>query len=137
MTAKKIPTVSDYMSPFAQTIGREQTLSTAHRMMRDNEIRHLPVLEGGRLVGLVSQRDLHFVETGDVNPEKIRVEEAMSTDVFTVRRDTSLVEAVEAMVNNKYGSAVVMEGGKVLGMFTAIDAQRALLHALLKLHSEG
>lgn len=131
MKASTPPTIANYMSPFVQTIGREQTLATAHRMMRDNDIRHLPVLEGGRLVGIVSQRDLHFVETlAGIDPQKIRVEEAMSPDVFTVSRDTPLVEAVETMVTNKYGSAVVIEQGKVLGVFTAIDAQRALLDAL-------
>jgi len=131
MNKNATPLVGHYMSPFAQTIGRDQTLATAHRIMRENDIRHLPVLEGGRLVGIVSQRDLHFVESfSDVDPTKIRVEEAMSSDVFTVTRDTLLVEAVQTMVQNKYGSAVVIEGGKVLGMFTAIDAQRALLDAL-------
>lgn len=124
-------TIGMYMSPFVQTIGREQALATAHQMMREHGIRHLPVLEGGRLVGIVSQRDLHFVETvAGVDPQKIQVEEAMSEDVFTVRRDTPLVEAVEKMADAKYGSAVVIEEGKVLGVFTAIDAQRALLDLL-------
>lgn len=125
--------VEKYMSPFAQTIGRDQTIATAHRMMRENEIRHLPVLEGGKLVGIVSQRDLHFVETlAGVDPTRIRVDEAMSQDVFTVAPETKLEEAVETMIANKFGSAVVMKGGKVLGLFTAIDAQRALLDLLRK-----
>src|SRR5690606_14910197 len=95
------------------------------------EIRHLPVLDGGRLVGIVSQRDLHIVESfGDVDPNKLRVEEAMSVDVFTVTRDTLLVDAVRTMVEETLVSAVVMEGGKVVGVFTAIDAQRALLDLL-------
>lgn len=128
---KPNPVIETYMSPFAFTIGRDQPIATAHRMMRDYAIRHLPVLDGGRLVGLVSQRDLHVVETfGDVDPNKLRVEEAMTTDVFTVTRDTPLVDAVRTMVEKKLGSAVVMEGGKVVGVFTAIDAQRALLDLL-------
>ena len=55
---KKNPLIETYMSPFAFTIGRDQTIATAHRMMREYEMRHLPVLDGWRLVGIVSLGDI-------------------------------------------------------------------------------
>jgi acetoin utilization protein AcuB len=54
-------------------------------MMRRYQIRHLPVLREGKLVGMLSQRDLHFMETlSGVDPEKVPVGDAMSTDTYTV-----------------------------------------------------
>jgi len=52
-------TIQKYMTRALHTIGQEQTLDVAHTVMRQHGIRHLPVLEGGKLVGLLSQRDLH------------------------------------------------------------------------------
>jgi acetoin utilization protein AcuB len=125
--------VEQYMTRGAHTIGREQTLATAHRMMREHGFRHLPVLDGGKLVGIVSQRDLHLIETlADVNPDEVRVEEAMTTEVFTVRPDAPLAEVARTMADQKLGSAVVMVGEKVVGIFTAVDAHRALADLLTK-----
>jgi acetoin utilization protein AcuB len=98
-------------------------------MMNKYRIRHLPVLEGGELVGIVSQRDLYFVETlGDTPPAEIRVEEAMTTDVFVTSRDASLADVVRTMIKRKLGCAVVTRAGNVIGVFSAIDGLKALLH---------
>src|SRR5262245_58277645 len=59
----KPPSMAEVMTPQPQTIGLDQTLDVAHRMMRENGIRHLPVLEHGELVGVLTQRDLYFLET--------------------------------------------------------------------------
>ena len=55
------PPVSAFMTPGPHTIGRDQTLAVAHRLVREHGIRHLPVLHGGKQVGDQSQRDLHFI----------------------------------------------------------------------------
>jgi acetoin utilization protein AcuB len=100
--------------------------------MRDNHLRHLPVLDGGRIVGVVSERDLFLVESlPGVNPTDVRVEEAMVQDVYTASPTTPLGEAIETMIDRKVGSVIVCEGDKVLGVFTTIDALRAL-HNLLE-----
>jgi acetoin utilization protein AcuB len=128
---KAIPAVQKYMSYAPHTIGQEQTLAAAHKAMREHRIRHLPVLEGGRLVGLISERDLALVESfKDVDPEKVVVEEAMSQQVYQVSPDAPLDEVASAMAEHKYGSAVVMSNNKVVGMFTAIDAMSALAELL-------
>jgi len=127
---KKTP-VSVYMTPHPHSIGRDQKLSTAHELMQKHGIRHLPVLDGGRIVGLVSLRDLHLIETlPDVSPTEITVEEAMSSDPYTVPPTMPLAELASEMAAHKYGAAVVVEHNKVVGVFTTVDALRALAEAL-------
>ena len=122
MNAKEI-TIAERMTRNPHLIGAEQSIAAAHQLMRANGIRHLPVLHGGKLVGVVSQRDLHFIESlRDVNPEEVSVEEAMTQDVYAVPPRTPLKEIVNEMAERKLGSAVVVEGQKVVGVFTTVDA---------------
>ena len=123
-----IPRVYKYMTPSPHSIGRDQSLAMAHQMMREHKIRHLPVLDAGVLVGLVSERDLLFVETlRDVDPSTVKVEEAMTAEPYFVNVDTPVKDIALAMIEHKYGSAVVVDHGNVVGIFTTIDALRALL----------
>lgn len=119
--------VDDFMTRTVHTIGAQSPLSEAHRLMNDHAIRHLPVLEGGRLVGVVSMRDLHLIETlKGVDPKEVAVEEAMAQEAYTVPPGTELLEVTRTMAMHKYGSAVVARGGHVEGIFTTIDALKAL-----------
>jgi acetoin utilization protein AcuB len=130
MSAKAV-TIAERMTKTPHPIGVEQSLKTAHDLMRANHIRHLPVLHGGKLIGVVSERDLHLVETlHDVDPARIRVEEAMSQDVYAVPPSTPLREVVEEMATRKLGSAVVIDGTKVVGIFTTVDALETLVGML-------
>ena len=127
----KTLTVSNFMTRYPHTIGADQTLATAHELMRKHKIRHLPVLLRGELVGLVSQRDLQLVETlRDVDPNSVRVEEAMSPNPCAVSPDTSLDWVAVEMESHKYGSMIVVEAGAVVGVFTTVDAMRALAEVL-------
>lgn len=119
------------MTTTPHSIGIEQTLSVAHSMMREHGIRHLPVLHGGKLMGILTDRDLRLVESlAGVDPTKVKVEDAMSTVVYSVGPDSPLDEVVAAMGEHKYGSAVVMQNDKVVGMFTTVDVCRALAELL-------
>jgi acetoin utilization protein AcuB len=119
------------MTATPHSIGPDQPLSLAHDLMRQHRIRHLPVLDGGKLVGMVSLRDLHLVETfTDVDPDEVSVEEAMTPEPYAVSPTTPLEEVASEMAAHKYGSAVVLEGTKVVGVFTTVDACRALADAL-------
>jgi acetoin utilization protein AcuB len=125
------PVIDDFMTRRVQTIGMKSRLSEAHRLMNDNAIRHLPVLEGGRLVGMLSQRDLHLIETlQGVDPQEVTVEEAMTQDVYSVPPGTSLVQVARTMAAHKYGSVLVLRGNEVEGIFTTIDALQALATVL-------
>jgi len=132
---KAIPTVQKYMTTSPHTIGEDQPMTVAHRMMREHHIRHLPVLRGAKIVGLVSDRDLNMVETlQDVDPRKVLVSEAMTQDPYLVSPDAALDEVVLSMAEKKYGSAVVIQHERVVGIFTTVDACRAfadLLHTRL------
>ena len=119
------------MSPAPHSIGMEQSLETAHRMMQEHNIRHLPVLEAGKLVGLLSQRDLYLTEALEpLDTKTVRVEQAMSQDTYVVGHD-ELLEVVSAtMAERKLGCAIVVDRAKVVGVFTTVDALRALVGVL-------
>lgn len=95
--------------------------------MRRFDVRHLPVLDGGRIVGVLTERDVLFIETlSDVDPLKVTVEEAMSRDVYAVSSATPLAEVVAEMAEHKYGCVVIVDGSRVAGIFTTVDALRML-----------
>ena len=128
---KAIPTVQKFMTTTPHSIGTDQTLAHAHSVMQEHKIRHLPVLVGGKLVGMLTERDLRLVESlKDVDPKVVKVEDAMSTNVYAVGPDAPLDEVVRDMAEHKYGSVVVLQNNKVVGIFTTVDACRAL-HDLL------
>jgi acetoin utilization protein AcuB len=129
-----MPSMSQYMTRQPWTIRKNAKISQAHEMMRAHRIRHLPVLEAKKLVGLVSERDLHLIETlPDVAPDEVTVEEAMSEDVYVVSADDPVDAVVEKMADRKYGSAVVVDRrGVVQGIFTTIDALQVLADVLRK-----
>jgi acetoin utilization protein AcuB len=128
---KPIPPIRKYMTTSPHTIGQEQTLHHAHQQMRALSVRHLPVLEGGRLVGMLTQRDLAVIEGLDgVDPHAVQVEDAMSTEVYAVRPEAPLDEVAGEMAEKKYGSAVVVQNGHVVGIFTSVDLARALVELL-------
>lgn len=127
-SAKRNQPIERFMTPAPQCIGVTQTLEKAHELLREHGIRHLPVLKRGKLVGVVSDRDLALVEAlPGVDPTEITVEEAMSLDVFEVGPEAPLGEVALEMAENKYGSAVVTKGREVIGVFTTTDALRALV----------
>jgi acetoin utilization protein AcuB len=121
-------TVREFMTALPHTIGRKQSLASAQERMRLSGLRHLPVLDGGLLAGVLSQRDAYFVETiAGVDPEKVAVEEAMSVEVYAVAPDTPLLDVAVEMADHKYGCAIVTQGTHVVGIFTVVDALRALV----------
>jgi acetoin utilization protein AcuB len=127
----KTSPVSEYMTPHPHSIGKEQKLSTAHAIMRRYAIRHLPVLEAGHVVGLVSMKDLHLFETlPDVEPTEVSVEEAMTADPYTVPPNKPLGDVANDMAAHRHDAAIVVENAKVTGVFTTLDALRALRDVL-------
>ena len=124
-------TIDRYMTKSPHTIAQHATLEAAHDLMQKLNVRHLPVLEAGKLVGIVTDRDLSFVEgLNGVKASDVKVSDAMSADIFTVERRAPLAEVAAEMADRKYGSAIVLETGKVVGVFTTVDGMRALAELL-------
>ncbi len=128
----------EFMTPSPYTIGEEQTLATAHALMRTHRIRHLPVLRRGKLVGILSERDLLFIQSlPDIDPNRVVVEEAMTERPIALSPATSLEWVAAEMSQLKLGSVVVVEDDEVVGVFTCVDALRALQTLLARARRRG
>lgn len=125
--SKPIPSIQKYMTTTPHTIGSDQSIARAAAVMSEHHIRHLPVLRGGRLLGVLSDRDVKLIEGfRDVDATKTAVEEAMTELPYTVAPDAPLDEVASTMAEKKLGSAVIMQNHKVVGIFTTVDACQAL-----------
>ncbi len=119
--------VERFMTHCPHTIEETQPLRDAHELMRRHQVRHLPVLRAGKLVGMLSLRDLHFIESlSAVDLEKVPVGDAMSTDTYAVGPRTTLRRVAAVMADHRYGSAVIMAKDRVIGILTTVDGMRAL-----------
>jgi acetoin utilization protein AcuB len=128
---KTIPAIQKYMTAMPHTIGNEQNLKKAHEMMREYKIRHLPVLKAGKLVGIITDRDLALVEAlKDVDPTKVLVEEACTPEPYIVAPDAKLNDVCEEMARHKYGSVLIVDNHKLVGIFTWVDALTAFSELL-------
>jgi acetoin utilization protein AcuB len=122
-------TVGAYMTKAPHTIGVEQSLRVARQMMSQHHVRHLPVLHGGAFVGVLSDRELESFEALP-GSSQITVEEAMVADAYVTPSDAPLDAVADEMAKRRLGSAIVVTDSDVVGVFTAVDALRALADAL-------
>ncbi len=124
--------VGDVMSPCVSTLGRNDKLSIAEDLMKQERIRHLPVIdEGGDLCGIITQRDMFRnalvralgfgSRAKDQILNTIPVKEAMTDKVQTTTPDTLLTEAAKLMIERKIGCLPVIDGGRLVGMLSEAD----------------
>jgi len=119
--------ISRYVSTVVVLVGPGQPLSEAIRLMRLHEVRHLPVVAKGKLVGLISQRDIYLMQSLErSDPAEVLVSEAMTTDPYTVEPDESVDVVAREMARRKIGSVLVTHNDILLGLFTTTDALLAL-----------
>lgn len=134
--------VRDSMTREVLTVGPETTAAEALALCRGARIRHMPVLEGGRLVGIVSDRDLRSATPALGDPdraqalERIRVADEMAKEVATVRPEDPIEEAAIEMYERKIGCLPVVEGDDLVGIVTSSDVMRAFVR-LVGAHEPG
>jgi acetoin utilization protein AcuB len=133
--------VRERMSSRPVIIAASVPITEALRVMRQNQVRRLPVLDGeGRLIGIVSEKDLLYASPSPATSLSIyemhymlshlQVTELMTTDVITVTPDTPLEEAACIMADNKIGGLPVIEDGKLVGIITETDIFKVFLELL-------
>jgi CBS domain-containing protein len=134
MAANKPITVREIMAQDPVTLEHDDILDLASDIMNLGRIRHLPILNKGKVVGVLSQRNLfHSAVVAalglDVKESRdllktIRVREVMSAPVITVSPDTGVKEAARIMVEKKIGCLPVMENESLVGLVTESDILR-------------
>ncbi len=113
------------MTPMPQTLAPGDPVEHATALLRKAAVRHLPVVADGRVVGIISERDL-FVASRFASTKGMKVETLMEPEPYTVARKTPLSEVARTMEASRYGAAIVVENGRLVGIFTAVDGLRAL-----------
>ena len=124
--------VGDVMSAGVSTLGRNDKLSSAEDLMKQERIRHLPVIDdNGDLCGIITQRDMFRgalvralgfgSRAEDQILNTIAVKEAMTDKVQTTTPDTLLTEAAKLMIERKIGCLPVIDGGRLVRMLSEGD----------------
>ena len=134
--------VGDIMSVSPVTITPSTSVHEAQALMQQRKIRHLPVLKDGRLVGMLSDRDIRLVLPSPATSltvweiryllDKLTVGEMMTYFVMTTAPDCPVTEAVGRMLGHKIGALPVVEDRQVVGILTRTD----VLRAFRRLHAE-
>ncbi len=123
--------VRDIMGTQLVTISATDRLSTVEDIMTLGHVRHIPVVQGGKLVGVVSERDLlraslsilseHRDEERQAFLHVVEIERVMSTPPIIVEPDATIEEAALIMAEKKIGCLPVIEGDELLGLVTETD----------------
>lgn len=125
--------VRDAMTREVVTVGPEAGVNEAWGLCRENNIRHIPVVEGGRLVGIVSDRDLRDVSPprGGQDEENtlgyVRVRDIMSTKVVTAHPLDTIDHAARVIYENRFNCLPVCDEGDIAGIITSSDLVRTLV----------
>lgn len=119
------------------TVSPQDTLRGAWRIIRERRVRHLPVVERGRLVGIVTDRDLRQalpsravgleMHEAPHLAEKVRIWEVMARAVVTISREAPIEEAARLLLKYRIGGLPVMKGEALVGIITKTDLLRAFL----------
>lgn len=128
--------VSNWMTLDPVTIGPQVTLPEAQKLMQDRKIRRLPVIDRGKLVGIVTLGDLRGAEPSDANTlsifeahyllAKLTIEKIMTWEPITIRPDATVQQAAQIMLEHKIGGLPVVDNDKLVGIITESDIFRVL-----------
>lgn len=128
--------VRQYMTAEPQTLEITQSLLDAALLLRRSHLRHIPIVKNGRLVGILTDRDVARSAPSRLTPlpeeeynrvfEGTQVEKVMTKEPFSTTPDSPLGEAVVMLYTKRLGCLPVLEEGKLVGIITVTDMLRAL-----------
>jgi acetoin utilization protein AcuB len=130
-------TVKRHMTPNVITVRPDTSVWKAWNLLQTHEIGYLPVIQGGRLVGIISDGDLRLLLPSSLAmPEEqgrfrtwgtqVKVDDVMTRNVVTVTRETRTDSAAQLMVKHHIGCMPVLRGSTLVGIITSMDVLRAL-----------
>jgi acetoin utilization protein AcuB len=139
--------IRDIMTTNVVTIPSTTSIADAKRIMTAHRFRRLPVVDKGKLVGIVTERRLESVSPSKATSltvwelsyllDKTTVKEIMERDVITVSPDTSVEESVALAQGHKIGALVVLEDNRVVGIVTTNDIFYKIINPILGLGEPG
>ncbi|MBI5342709.1 MAG: CBS domain-containing protein [Deltaproteobacteria bacterium] len=124
------------MTKDPKTVSPDDTLAHAADIMRRLRFNHLPVVEGGKLVGILTDTDLRNISLtgepaqGGTMPSDRRVREVMKTDVWSLTPEDAVEDALLIIRRKKFGALPVLSGDKLVGIITKIDLLNAVIDVL-------
>ena len=118
--------VRDLMTPMPRTVGFDISVEKALAIMKECACHHLPVLDGGKLVGVLSDRDLSMAWHGSGNPKTEHLVKDLMTDApIVINPSVEVNIAIQTMLNNKINSLIVRaEENQPWGILTSTDLLR-------------
>jgi len=134
MLSPPSPPIAEYTPRAPYAVGPKEPLGNARRLMEKYALRDLPVRHEGKLVGMLSGPELRLLWTLAPPPQTTTVEQAMTAAPYAVTATARLDEVVREMIDKGLDAAVVLEEGRVLGVFTCMNAMEALVDVLEHKH---
>lgn len=129
--------VRDWMTPGPVSIQIDTPLPEAHRIMTKHQIRRLPVMDGDRLVGIVTRGDIRGAEASEATSlsiwelnyllSKLTIDRVMTREVITVEPETTIGDAAKLMLDHKIAGLPVLSEGKLVGIITESDIFRLMV----------
>lgn len=134
--------VKDWMRKSLITVEADEGISAAWRKLKENKIRHLPVMEKGKLVGIVTDRDLRQALPSPVTSlsiyeihyllDRVKVREVMTRYLITVGPETPIEEVAHLLVSHRVGGLPVVDGEKLVGIITETDVLQAFVEVIVR-----
>ena len=117
--------VRDVMTPGVRTVSPAQSLADAAEVMKGEDVGSVPVVEEGRLAGILTDRDIVTRAVAERrDPQTVKVEEVASRDLVTVEPEQDLDEALALMARHQVRRLPVVEEGRLVGMLAQADVAR-------------
>lgn len=136
--SKVEPVIQKYMTTVPYSIDSSQSVRAAEQMMSDKKIRHLPVMQGDQLFGILSDRDIKLAMAFfEADSKLVKVADICKEKPFVVEPDAKLHEVLDEMAEHHYGSALVVQNHKLVGIFTTVDACMGFSKVLQQRFHEG
>ena len=131
---KKLPVLKTAMTPFPYSVDLDASFDEASEIMGHHNMRHLPVTKDHAVVGVITDKDMTsaiHVHSKTGGADSLNVRDLYIADPYVVSVDEPLDNVLLTMAERHIGSAIVTKAGKLVGMFTSVDACRCFGDLLL------